>query len=871
VARSEEMPVQLRREVRLLSTVLGRVLEEAGGPGLLRDVERLRRATIALRREPSGARRAHVVEIVEGFDPERASQVARAFTCYFQLVNLAEEHNRMRALRELARVQDLVDDSIPAAADEIRRREGDGALGRLLERLEITPVLTAHPTEARRRAIVETLWRIGDLVDRLDDRRLVPLERVELERHLFEEVTALWRTDPLRVHRLEPLDEVRAMMALFDQTIFHALPLLCRELDRVAAPGTGTRPPAFSRAPFRWGSWVGGDRDGNPSVTAEVTLATARIQSEHVLLGLEAATRRIARTLSASEREAPPSEELLAALAEDERMLPAVARELDRKLPDAPHRRKLGLAAHRLAATRTGGTGQYPQAEAFRESLRIVQRSLAAAGVHRLAYGELQHLLWQADAFGFHLAELEVRQHSEVHRAALEELRADPGRPGARAREVLETFRAMAEVQRTFGAQACRRYVVSFTSSARDILAVRELARIAVGDGDLALDVVPLFESRTDLERAVGILDDLLQNRTYAGELESCGRRLEVMLGYSDSAKEMGMLAANLALHRAQAELVGWARDRGITLTIFHGRGGALGRGGGPTNRAILGQAPGSLDARFKVTEQGEVAFARYGSLGIAHRHLEQIANAVLVASTPAHEAKAAACWVRFGGTACRMADASAEAYRALVAREGFTDFFLRTTPMDEIESLQIASRPARRARGARDIASLRAIPWVFAWGQSRVNLPGWFGLGSGLAAAADRPGGLDGLRAMHRDWPFFSSLLENAELSLAKADMTIAELYLDLGGDPEVAGAIREEFERSLELTMLVTGHEAPLSGRPILQRAVDLRNPYVDALSFLQVRFLRILREGADDGRARRLVQITVNGVAAGLQNTG
>jgi len=855
----DEVPAELRREVRLLSTILGEVLEEAGGSGLLRDVELLRRATAALRERPTEARRRRVTAIVDGLDPDRAEQVARAFTCYFQLVNLAEEHQRVRALRERGADRR---DSIEAAARGIRERRGPAALRRAVGELEITPVLTAHPTEARRRAVVETLWRIAALLDDGPD------DAAELDRRLREEITGLWRTDQLRRHQPEPLDEVRAAMALFDQTIFRALPAICRRLDAAIAPGSGARPPAFEGVPLRWGTWVGGDRDGNPAVTAEVTRAAARIASEHVLLGLEAATRRIARAISAGDRDTPASDELRASLDEDERRFPRAARELARKLPDAPHRRKLGLAAHRLAATRTGDAGRYPDPDAYREDLAIVQGSLAAAGATRLAYGELQHLRWQAEAFGFHLAGLEVRQHADVHAAALAELRAGAA-PSRRTREVLDTFVAVADVQRSLGVDACRRYVVSFTRSAEDVRAVLELADRATDGSPPVLDVVPLLESRADLAAATAILDDLLADPTFVERLEVGGRRLEVMLGYSDSAKELGVLAANLALYRIQEELGRWSKRRGVRLTIFHGRGGALGRGGGPTNRAILGQAPGSVRGRFKVTEQGEVAFARYGNEAIAERHLEQLANAVLLASTPEHQREAAAAWRRLAPDARRMAEASERAWRELVEAPGFAELFRRATPADELGSLRLASRPARRAPGG-DLAALRAIPWVFAWSQSRVNLTGWYGVGAGLAAIAEKPGGLDRLRAMHGAWSFFSSFLENVELSLAKTDLPVAERYLALADDPTVAAAIRDELARTTDLVLAVTGGSSVLEGKPVLRRAVELRNPYVDALSFLQVRFLRELRETGDE-RAERLVHLTINGVAAGLQNTG
>jgi phosphoenolpyruvate carboxylase len=530
--------------------------------------------------------------------------------------------------------------------------------------------------------------------------------------------------------------------------------------------------------------------------------------------------------------------------------------------------------------------------------VRLVQASLAAAGAARLAYGELQHLAWQAETFGFHLASLEVRQHAAVHAQALTELAPDaagdaaaldrlavegwaraPAEVSGPAREVLDTLRVMAELQARYGADACRRYVVSFSRTAANLAAVRALARLAVPDGPLELDVVPLFESRADLERACDVLDEYLALPGAAAWLERQGRRLEVMLGYSDSAKDAGFLAANLALYRAQGALAAWAAARGIELVLFHGRGGALGRGGGPAGRAVRGQAPGSVAGRFKVTEQGEVIYARYGNLAIGHRHLEQVTNAVLGASTSGAQAAVAAAEDRYLPTAAGMADAAETAWRALVERDGFAEFFARVTPIKELGLLRIGSRPARRdgdATGAAggDLVDLRAIPWVFAWSQNRCNLPGWYGLGTGLEVVAHQSQGLALLREMYARWPFFRSLIENAEMSLAKADPLVAESYLELGGRPDLVAAIREEFRRTRVLVTETTGAGRLLGHRPVLRQAVDLRNPYVDALSFLQVRFLTDLRSGLsgpEAARAADLVLLTVNGVAAGLQNTG
>jgi phosphoenolpyruvate carboxylase len=893
------MPAPLRRDVGLLGRLLGRVLEESGGPALLGDVERLRRATIALRgaHDDREAARAEVVELVAGFDLDRAELVARAFTVYFQLVNLAEEQHRVRTLRERSRDHGPVRESFEAAVQEVRAAAGDAGLAALLDRLEVMPVLTAHPTEARRRAVVDALLRIGGLLARLDDPRLSAAEEADTHRRLLEEITVLWRTEQLRRERPTPLDEVRTVAAVFDATVFRLVPDVYRSLERaLVGDAAGTRQPPF-RPYLRWGSWVGGDRDGNPNVTAATTTAAMAVQADHVLRGLEATARRIGRSLTVSAASTPPTPALLASLAGDEAAFPGPAAAVRRRSPEEPHRRKLLLVAEKLAATRAclvgdapGIQGGYRDAAELLADLRLLQGSLAAAGAGRIAYGELQRLAWQAETFGFHLASLEVRQHASVHAQVLGELApdavgdaaaldrlaadgwpADPHAPGAVAAEALATLRAMAELQGRFGADACRRYVVSFSRSAADLAGVRALARLAVPDG-LLLDVVPLFESRADLEAAPAVLDEYLALPGVAAWLEGRGRRLEVMLGYSDSAKDAGFLAANLALYRAQGALAAWAGARGVDLTLFHGRGGALGRGGGPAGRAVRGQAPGSVAGRFKVTEQGEVIFARYGNPAIGHRHLEQVTNAVLGASTPGALAALRAAEARFLPAAAHMAGASEAAWRELVEGEGFAEFFARVTPIRELGLLQLGSRPARRGGSGGDLAGLRAIPWVFAWSQNRCNLPGWYGLGTGLATVAGEPGGTATLQAMHREWPFFRSLIENAEMSLAKADPLVAEPYLRLGGRPDLVAAIREEFRRTRALVLEVTGAERLLGHRAVLRRAVDLRNPYVDALSFLQVRFLAELREAATDaGRMADLVLLTVNGVAAGLQNTG
>jgi phosphoenolpyruvate carboxylase len=812
--RERPVPETLRRDVRLLTTLLGDAIRAHGGDELFTTVEALRRAVLRLHERPTPSRAAAVDRVIAGISRDDGARVARAFTAFFQLVNVAEERQRVRELRDRGRTP------LPPLARPV----------------EVTEVLTAHPTEAKRRAVVEHLWRIGDLLDTSDDPRTGGRVHVETERRLREEITSLWLTDPIRQRAPVPLDEVRATMALFDRTIFTTVPKVVR--------ATG------SRTTLRWGTWVGGDRDGNPAVTAEVTLGAAAIARDHVLRGYETAARRIARSLSASEAEVPPSAALRRSLARDVRDFPDRAKELARTLPDAPHRRKLVLIAERLAATRANDDAAFASAAAFERELDTLRASLRDGGAAILADGELADLTEQARTFGFHLASLEVRQHSAILRAAVDA--ADP--------EVDATFRAIAQIQRDLGEAACHRLVISFTRGAGDVAAAYALARSADPALPWHLDVICLFESGAEIAHATDILDEVVALRAVQARLRRNGRRLEVMLGYSDSSKEAGVLAASLTLYEAQRAIAAWARAHDIELTIFHGRGGALGRGGGPTARAIRAQPPGTVDGRFKVTEQGEVAFARYGDADIAWHHLEQLARAV--ASAPGTDATdpsdASATEIE------TMRTASERAWRDLVGAPGFARCVTRATPIKQIASMPIASRPVSRTSNVEDLDALRAIPWVFSWAQARVNLPGWFGLGTGLEAVARNRGGLVRLKRMRRTWPFFAVLLENASVSLAKADRALAARYLARADQPEHAEAIFDEWDRTERMILEVTGEDRLLGGRGSLAGAVDLRAPYVDALSYLQLRFL-------DDPKATRLVQATIAGVAAGLQNTG
>jgi len=858
----------LRADVSFLGSLLGRVLTEAGGDELLADVEALRAAVIgAYEGETDEGARARARDLVESLDHHRAEQVARAFTCYFHLSNLAEEHHRVRVLTR----RGSGPDSLPAAVEQLVDELGADEASRRLAELRFQPVFTAHPTEARRRAVASTIRRISDL---LAERDIAANEvtGAETERRLLEEIDTLWRTSPLRTTRPTPLDEVRTAMNVFDQTLFEVVPTVYRLLDdRLQGEGAG-REPAKAPAFMRLSSWIGGDRDGNPHVTAEVTRAAAEIASEHVLIGLQRATTRIGSTLTLDEADTPGDAELVA-LAERQRALePDVASRIGIRSPNESHRRVLLFAAARIDATRRREQPlAYADPDELLADLRTVQGSLRAAGAQRAANGELQNLIWQVETFGFHLAELEVRQHSQVHRTALEEARAG-GELSATTVEVLDVFRAVAELQQRFGRRAASRYIVSFTQSSADLANVVELAEIALGSAEAApvLDVIPLFETFADLEASTRILDEALQTEAVQRRLAANGRQLEVMLGYSDSSKDVGPVSASFALYDAQARIARWAEANDIVLTLFHGRGGSMGRGGGPAHEAVRAQPPGSVEGRFKITEQGEVILAHYGNKTIAARHIEQMAAATLQASSPATSQRNADAAERFAPLASAMDEASREAFFGLVKADGFAQWFATVTPMEEVGLLALGSRPARRGLSVESLEDLRAIPWVFAWTQARINLAGWYGLGSALAAVGD----VEQLREAYASWPLFTTMIKNVELSFAKTDDHIAREYLGLAGRSDLADRVLAEMALTREWVLRVSGHAEVLEGRPVLKRSVRLRSPYVDALSLLQLRALRGIRRAVEKDPAdadHRLLLLTVNGIAAGLQNTG
>ena len=836
---------------------------------------------VPLGSEPGAAAFRHAVELIDSLSIDQAQVVVRAFTSFFHLANLTEENYRVQTLRERECAEPMnatVDptNELTAAYHQLRQEVGPEEANALLRKLEFHPVFTAHPTEARRKAVEGKIRRIAQLLD--EHPHLGGSALVENERHMLQEIDALVRTSPTAAKKPTPLEEADTIIDIFDNTLFDMVPMVYRRFDDwVMGDLAGSVEPVCP-AFFHPGSWIGSDRDGNPNVTAKVSRQVAAKFATHMVEKLADKCRRVGRNLTLESEHTKPSPELLNLWNHQVEMSEILTTRARETSGGEPHRAVMLVMAARLDATkRRNADTMYRSADDLLADLRVVQRSLAQAGAVRAAYGPVQTLIWQVESFGFHMVEMEFRQHSVVHSRALADIREHGihGDLAPMTREVLDTFRAIGSIQKRYGEKMARRYIISFTKSAQHVADVYELASLAFAHAEdvPALDVIPLFEQLEDLEGCIDVLDEMIELPAVKRRLAQTGRKLEVMLGYSDSSKDAGPTTATLALHSAQERIARWADAHDIDLVLMHGRGGAVGRGGGPANRAVLAQPAGSVRCFFKVTEQGEIIFARYGNPVLAMRHVESVAAATLLNSAPSVERRNTESTERFAEMAERLNTVSHERYLHLLNTTDFAPWFSTVTPLTEVGLLPIGSRPAKRGLGAQSLDDLRTIPWVFSWSQARINLAAWYGLGSACEALGD----VELLRQAYREWPLFSTFIDNIEMSIAKTDGRIAKMYLALGDRADLAEDVYREMQLTRSWVLAIVQDAWPLEHRRVLGRAVRVRNPYVDALSLAQVRALRVVRAQQDELSAEAkaaylaLILSTVTGVSAGLQNTG
>jgi len=886
----------LRDDVNRVGSLVGEIIAEQEGDAFFDEVERVRVA--AIRRRESGASTDELESELAGADVAHASALVRAFSTYFQAVNVAERVHRIRRRRayEMAGA-DAQPGSLHAVLHALRDK-GVSAdeLGATLARLRIEPVFTAHPTEAVRRALLEKEHELVRALVADIDRSRTPLERrIDLERMRLA-LTAAWQTAELALEKPTVSDELEHVGFYLTDVLYRVVPVFYEVFaDALAEVGADLDLPGV----LGFGTWVGGDMDGNPNVGAETIAATLATQRAQVVALYRREVVTLASLLSQTVSRVSCSADVLARIDVYRALLPKAAAKLRARQQDMPYRQLLQMIAERLAETERGREGGYADAATFHADIRVIAESLRAnRGLHA-GWFAVRRLLRRIETFGFHLATLDLRQDSAIHDAALAALLNDPdwtarevpdriarlvaliGNPRGiaassdeTARKTLAVFRTVAELRPRYGARAFGPYIVSMSRSAADALAVLALARIAGcvdAEGDVPLDVAPLFETVADLDAAEDVVRALFADPLYRRHLDARGDRQIVMLGYSDSAKDGGIVASRWALQQTQIALTRLARESSIRIVFFHGRGGSASRGGGKTERAVIASPRGSVDGTLRLTEQGEVIHRKYGIRALALRNLEQMTGAVLRATLRPRPAEPReATWREI---ATLVASESRRAYRALVHENvDFADYFRAATPIDVIERMRIGSRPSQRG-GSGGIDRLRAIPWVFAWSQNRAGLTGWYGVGSGLAQAI-ATWGREPLAEMTRDWPFFAQLVDDVGMVLAKSDLAIFERYSQLAGPlhEPFRDDIAAEFERTRAAILDLKGEDELLAGDLRLRQSIRLRNPYVDPISLLQVDLLTRWRAaGREDDDLLHGLIATINGISAGIQNTG
>jgi len=930
----------LRDDIRMLGKLLGDTIRRLDGDAVYNAVEQFR--YLCKKQSPGEPISKELSDLIYGLDSETAAKVIKAFLTYFDLINIAEQNHRLRrrAQRETADPRAAAPGSLEdffGSADN----PDDGtppAVLDVLQHLDIEMVFTAHPTEITRRTVLLKQLSLAKLLHKRDHPPLMHHEQKSIVDGLNSVIESLWLTDHVIYFKPSVMDEVQYGLAHFDSVVIDAvLDIHEQLLDRILVcsgeSGVASKSKEAGRTFITFGSWIGGDRDGNPYVTPDTTLRALEFQRSLILNRYRKELGRLFDELSQSEHWIGNPDVLSESASVDSAAMPSVAQRFSKRYRFEPIRQKLVFITEkiRLALEQPTSENAYKDPLQFRADLMILNDVLVKAGCGP-SLTSLSRLIHAVDIFGFHLAKLDIRQHSERHSAAIDEivssLKIEPqtyaklseddrlkflNRELASARplipadlrfsektvDVIEVYRTMAKCQDQLGTRALDTYIVSMTRGASDLLAVLLFAKEAglfnpSAYPDRTISIVPLFETIDDLRNASGIFGTLLKNPIYRDYLKHRGDLQEIMIGYSDSGKNGGIVTSTWELFKAQRSLVQLAVDHGVQLRLFHGRGGTIGRGGGPTHRGIMAQPEGTVAGRIKITEQGEVISSKYALHGIAVRNFDMLAAAVIKASLGGHvdgQKEEQAGWYKFME---EFSQAAYDAYRQLVYGDpDFIEFFQQTTPIKEIGQLRLGSRPTRRSKNSRSIDDLRAIPWVFAWTQSRYLLPAWFGFGTAFGNQLSKGGdSLALMQKLYKEWPFFHELVSKIETALSVADIDIARHYADtLVESPELREKyfepIQAEFVAARDAVLKITGKKILLEGNPFLERSIALRNPYVDPLSYLQVRFIERLRrrqasepehdqpdepgQQVEPDPLLDMVMMTINGVAEGLQSTG
>ncbi len=919
----------LSEDIHLLGDILGQVIRRQTGVELFELVEGIRALAKARRMDASPEIDTRLEQIVNGLSVDKAELLSRAFANYFELVNLAEEQNRVRVLRDRERKAhpQPLKESIVSAIAHLHQLGVDAyEMEKLLEKLHVELVFTAHPTQAKRRTVLSKLRRISAALTELHVRDLLPTERANLMASILGEVTSLWLTNRTRTAVITVTDEVKTGLYYMDTTIWDTIPEVYASMVKAIADYYPTLKPPSRFLTF--GSWIGGDRDGNPNVTADVTAETLRLHRGLAVVQHRNMATRLNRSLTVSDLLIPIQTEFLEALADVQDKSEHLAFLKDR-YPNEPYRLWAASLAEDLAAAAAGdmvarlkGAANPPlrlkSMSDLLEPLNLMNKTLRESKLDDLAADQLARMRRQAEVFGLHVARLDIRQYSDFNTAVLDEvlhklglydgfaqlaaderaqilsnLLASPTPDlsqltdlSPEAEETLALFQILYRAFDFYGSELIGPYIVSMTHGPEDILAPLLLAKwhgLCLDDNrqEEGLTFVPLFETREDLRKAPEVMTALFTHPAYAPHLARVEREQTIMIGYSDSNKDAGYMAANWELYQAQEVLARACTVHEVNIMLFHGRGGTIARGGGPANRAILAQPPGSVNGRIRITEQGEVIDERYGHPAVTRRHLEQVVHATLMASVDPRHGGTTQPQDDWRAAMAELAAVSYKTYRQLIYETPeLLEYWGSATPISEISQMRIGSRPSRRTAKAT-FDSLRAIPWGFSWMQSRHVLPGWYGVGEALEAyGSQSPEHVRRLQTMYRQWPFFQVVIDNAQVSLAKADMGIARLYANLVEDEAVRtkifGEIESSFARTVAWILRVTSQRELLDNDPVLQRSVRQRNPYVDPLNFVQVALLRRLRflPEKDSPKAQQLLSaifLTINGIASGLKNTG